>query len=414
MNCNQSIAWRSLALTLVLASLLGLLVFGVLRALPTAAANEFPNRGNGGSSPTLSSDTSVFTVTGAVDDRAGMPVGDVEVFAFSGAASNKTFTNSSGQYTLTLSTGIYYDFAFHPPVEVHLASQLRRGIRETQVLNVTLPPGHIISGTVYSDLTKTNPVSNVNVFASNPNTFVGLGGHPTGPTGAYQLALEEGNWELTFTPPHFLGFGPTRTAEISLTHDIIQDIILQPGFSITGTVTATDSGEAVANVDIFAEDPDAPPGLEGFGMTATDANGLYTGTLSAGDFDILFFAPPFQGLGATVVTNVVGPPDKHLDVALPTGYTVSGTVKCGQGVANTFVHAAPEPPLSSGRLSGWGRFSGADGYYALALQPGAYTVTVDPPGGGLPTRIVTAIIVTQDLTLDFDYNCIFLPIIPKC
>jgi hypothetical protein len=114
------------------------------------------------------------------------------------------------------------------------------------------------------------------------------------------------------------------------------------------------------------------------------------------------------------MTNVVGPPDVERNLTLPTGWTVSGTVRCGSGLANAFVEAQPHPPLSAGRFSGWGRSAGADGFYALALQSGVYTFVVSPPGdSSLPQRIIPMVVVTQDLTLNFDYHCICLPIIIK-
>ena len=405
MNGNQSNVWPRLVVTLTLAFLFGLLAYVTLRPLP-ATANTFPDCGKEPISPPAG--TEVFTVTGTVVNTDGTtPVECVEVFAFSGAANGRAFTNGSGHYTLTLSVGTY-DLAFHPPLTSGLASQLQRGIRKSQELNVTLLPGHLISGTVYSDIAKTNPVSNVNVFASNPNTFVGLGATPTLSDGTYMLSLETGGWELTFTPSHFLGLGPTRTAVISLTQIITQDAILPSGFTVYGQVTANSVG--VANVDIFAQDPLS----DGFGITATDADGIYTGTLPAGNFDILFFAPPFSGYGSTVVTNITGPPDVQQNVSLPAGHTISGKVTaCGAGLANVFVHGAPEASIPTGRLSGWGRFTGIDGFYALALQQGVYTITVDPPGISPPPRIIPSVTVTQDLTLDFDFCTLFLPIIFK-
>jgi hypothetical protein len=408
MKSNQPNAWGRLVFSLGIALFLSLLVFVTLKGLPTAAANQFPICKPGEAPPTPPASSEVFTITGTISDQNETPVECVRVFAFSGAAQSFTYTHSSGRYTLTLSTGIY-DLVFHPPITSGLASQGRRWIRESQVLNMTLPPGYLISGTVYSDITKTKTVSNVNIFASNPDTFVGLGANPTGPTGTYAISLEEGRWELTFTPPHFLGLGPTRTAIISLTQNVIQDIVLPPGFTIYGRVRNS-GGQGQANADIFAQDPSQS---QGYGITATDQDGFYTGTLPAGNFDMLFFAPPSVGLGSTVVTNIAGPPDVRRNVTLPAGYTVSGTIRCGCGLANTFIEAAPQPPLSAGGFHGWGRFAGADGFYAMALQPGVYTFTVNPPGVDLPDRVAPLVEVTQDMTLNFDYHCLFLPIILK-
>jgi len=114
-----------------------------------------------------------------------------------------------------------------------------------------------------------------------------------------------------------------------------------------------------------------------------------------------------------VITDVVGPPDRQRNVALPSGYTLSGSVRCGAGLANTFVLAVPHPPLSSGRLDGWGRFAGADGGYALALQPGTYTLVVTPPGNThLPTRTQQSLTMQSDRQLNVDF-CVLLPLIRR-
>jgi hypothetical protein len=409
MKANKRTGWRGIALSLALASLVGILVYVTLAGLSTAAANGFPNQSNGGPPSTLLTDADVFTVTGTVSDQEGTPVPSVQVFAFSGALSTDTHTDNSGQYTVTLSTGTY-DFIFNPPLETGLASQAMRGIRGTRVLNVTLPPGHAISGTVYSDATKLHPVANVAIFAFNTDTFDSLGLPHNQDDGTYHISLEEGSWKLTFTPPHFTGLGPTQTT-ISLVGDVTQDVILPSGFTIHGRVMAN-GGRGQANVEVFAQDPSQ---LIGCGFTPSGLSGSYTGTLPAGTFDILFFAPPFLGLGSTVITDITGPPDVRLDLTLPAGHTVSGTVRLhGDGVANAFVHAALYPPIPGDDIGGWGRFAGADGFYALALQPGIYTFTVSSPGNLLPDRVVPMVKVQRDLTRDFDYYPIFLPFVVRC
>jgi hypothetical protein len=410
MNAKQLRTWYKIGFALASASLFGLLACLTLVALPASAADGAPTWRQDSSPPAQPAVASVFTVTGVVQDQDGNGVEDVQVFAYSGAGSVETHTNDTGHFTLTLTTGIFYDIVFNPPPGSDLASGFKRGVREEQFLTVILPPGHAISGTVYRDATKTTSVANVAIFAFNTRTSDGFGLRPSGDDGTYQVSLKEAPWGLTFTPPPFMDLGPTRTETISLTGDIIKDIILQPGFTVYGQVT-TSNGAGQANVDIYAQDSSRP---HGYGFSSTDADGYYTGTLPAGTYDIQFYAPPSLGLGSTVITDVAGPPDIQRNLTLPAGYTVSGTVKCGGGLANAFVSAAPQPPPYAGFFGDWGRFAGADGFYAVALQTGVYTFTVSPPGGSsLPQLIVPSVGVKQDMTLNFDYYCIFLPIILK-
>jgi hypothetical protein len=380
-----------------------------LAAIPAAAATQLPGQSHQNLLKTPLAASGPFTVSGTVTDQAGTPVYTVEVFAFRGATQVRTYTDLSGHYTLSLPEGTY-EIVFHPPVTSSLASQARRWIRESQVLDIILPPGHVVSGTVYSDTAKLQPVGNVSIFAFNLDTYSGFGVKPTLIDGTYILLLETANWELTFSPPHFLGLGPTRTNTISLTGDLNLDIVLPPGFTVYDEVQDP-NGDPVPNVEIFAQDHPEP----GFGFTPTDSDGIFTGTLPTGTFDILFFAPPFQELGSTVVTGVSGPPDIQLDVTLPSGHTVSGMIRCAdKELANSYIEAQPHPPISIGDgFFGWGRFAGADGFYALALQPGIYDFYIDPPGDDLPTYTRPIVTVNQDLILTFDYCTIFLPVILK-
>jgi hypothetical protein len=61
MNANKRTGWRGIALSLALASLLGILVYVTLAGPSTAAADNFPGRGNGDPILTLLSDTDEYT-----------------------------------------------------------------------------------------------------------------------------------------------------------------------------------------------------------------------------------------------------------------------------------------------------------------------------------------------------------------
>lgn len=343
-----------------------------------------------------------FTISGVVTAGA-FPAPLVQVFAFSGAAQQSTTTDTQGYYQLTLAAGSY-DLVFNPPASLHRAAQVRRSIADTAVINVTLAPGASVTGVVYRDAAKQSPVPNVAIYAFNRDTWAGFGLPPTDAQGHYQIALALGSWDLTFTPPPFQGLGPTQTLALSLTGDMQHDVVLAAGFTLAGRVTHTGAG--VANVDLFARD--AAQG-RGFGFTPSGAGGWYTGTLPLGSYDVLLLAPPFQGLGSTVITDVHGPADQVRDVALPAGVTLSGQLRCGNLVANAFVLATPHPPLSAGSTDGWGRFSGAGGDYALALQTGTYTTTFAPPAGW---RFPPPLIAQRTLTANLEVNlsCVFLPI----
>jgi hypothetical protein len=380
----------------VLSGLLGLLALVFLSAQPTRVY-----RAQAAPAPVAAG---TFIVTGTVTDQQHAPVANVQVFAFRAEAPISTYTNSSGQFTLALPAGAY-DIVFNPPSGSHLAARsMHQIIDQSQVLTIMLAPGHTISGTV-RDAAHSMPVANTAIFAFNTATSDRFGLPPSGADGTYNIALVSGTWALTFTPPSFMGLGPTSTSVPNLTTDISRDIALPPGFTLSGHVTAPGGNHAgVAGVEVFAKDPGQPAG---YGFAPTSAGGWYTGTLPLGMFDIQFLAPPFTGLGSTVITNVAGPADVRRDLVLPSGYTVSGHTY----LANTFVLAIPHPPLSNGHFEGWGQFAGTDRRYALALQPGIYSFRSSPPGSAASGGL-SMIRVQGDLVLNFGFY-LYLPLIQE-
>lgn len=347
-----------------------------------------------------------FVVSGVVYGAGQSPVPQARVFAFSGAAQASAITDGQGRYQLTLAAGSY-DLVFNPPSSLHRAAQVRRGIAGPATINITLLAGVSITGTVYRDASKQNPFANVAIYAFNRDNWEGFGLPPTDGQGRYQIALTPGTWDLTFTPPPFQGLGPTQVLAFQLGMDVEHDIVLSPGFTLAGRVSR--AGQGIANVDIFAREVDTG---SGFGFTPSSVGGWYTGTLPLGTYDVLMLAPPFQGLGSTAIIDVHGPLDQQRDVTLPAGVTLSGTLRCGAAVANAFVLATPLPPLSAGRTEGWGRFSGAGGGYALALQTGVYTTTIAPPAErSFPPPLIAQRMLVADQVVNL--SCMFLPIVQR-
>ncbi|MFQ5435128.1 MAG: hypothetical protein ACE5FD_09660, partial [Anaerolineae bacterium] len=227
--------------------------------------------------------------------------------------------------------------------------------------------------------------------------------------GHYAIVLEPGTWELTFNPPPFQGYSQRHLAPIELTTNPVPlDITLPAGFTIHGTISNPD-GTVAANVEIYAQ---APSETTGHGFTPSGAEGLYAGSVPSGTFEIQYLPPPFSGAGSTVVTDISGPPDREVNVLLPAGHTVYGSVsKCGAGIANAFIFAAPHSSIITGHFfGGWGRFAGSDGSYGIALQPALYTIiVVPPPMTGLDNIELPGIRLSADTNLDFEFACEDIP-----
>jgi hypothetical protein len=350
------------------------------------------------------SSSASFTVSGTVTCEGTGPISDVEVFAWNrdkGGGEVDDITDSSGYYSVTLEAG-NYDLIFNPPCGSECASKAHKGITGPPdlTLNVVLSPGHSVSGTVFAT-DGTTPVDDVSIYAFNHDTADGFGLPLTKAGGHYCIGLVEGPYDLGFTPPPCLGLGP-KTVSISVTQDMITDVILPPGFTVAGCIT-DGIDNPVPGVQIYAYDPN----IRGFGFAPSDESGCYSGTLPLGTFDFQFIPPQGSGLGSITVVDIVSEtadcPNTWLPITLPTGFTVSGKVTCQGGqIKNVFVYADPVgEPAPGDHLVGWGVYTVDDGSYGLSLVSGTYSLEfVPPPATGLDTKEITNFHLITDTMLN--------------
>ena len=360
-----------------------------------------------------------FQIVGTViNDNTSAPIENAEVHAFRSqqSASDSFFlTDSSGQYTLTLTTGKTYALVFNPPSGESLASKAVGGISGANTVNVSLESGFTISGIVYEDLSFTTPVGDVEIFAFNLNTAEGFGLPPADGSGNYSIALTAGTWEITFTPPSGLGFGPAQLDEFVLTKDEAVSVGLSAGFTVSGQVK--NGGTPVEDVEVFAQKSDLSIG---FGSSPTDANGFYTATLPLGTYDIRFQPQPESGFSSVIKESISGPSNQTVNVSLQAGMIFEGTLSeiCTDGSVNlspnTFVYASPLPNIPTGGLGGWGEFTGTDGTFSLSLPASTYTVTLTPPtSSGIPPVTIFGFKIVSDVTYNGVLSCTYLPIISR-
>jgi hypothetical protein len=397
---NKRKLWKLMAaLGLAVTSLL--LLFLLLGRSTVGATSD-----GAGTVPDIQAQDASFTVSGTVTCQVTGPISDVEVYAWNrdkGSGFVGDTTDSSGYYSVTLEVG-NYDLIFNPPCGSGCASKAHKGITgpDDLTLNVVLPPGHSVSGTVFAT-DGTTPVGNVAIYAFNHDTADGFGLPPTKDNGHYCISLVEGPYDLGFTPPPCLGLGP-KTVVITVTHDMITDVTLPPGFTVAGRVT-DDEAKPVPGVQVYAYDP--TPGIGGFGFAPTNEAGWYTGTLPTGTFDFQFIPPPELGLGSVTVVDVVSEtgdcPNTWRPITLPAGFTVSGKVTCQGGqIKNVFVYADPVGlPAPGDNLDGWGVYTVDDGSYGLSLVSGTYSLEfVPPPATGLDTKEITNFHLITDTMLN--------------
>lgn len=180
-----------------------------------------------------------FTVSGKVVDPDRRPASQVEVFAFDleiGSGGTAAITDANGAYRLILLVGRSYNIIYNPPCRMGLATQSRQGISRARLaLNVTLPAGLSIDGSIGDQ--RGTPVPGGGIFAYNTATGIGFGLPPADAQGHYCISLEQGTYELTYTPPPRQCLGPTAVT-LALSENRSLHISYPAGFTVAGTLKA--------------------------------------------------------------------------------------------------------------------------------------------------------------------------------
>ena len=273
---------------------------------------------------------------------------------------------------------------------------------DTGSINAAMQPGGSISGTVSA--AGGGPLSGICVGVSELDGF-GITGTGTGADGTYTITgLAAGDYLVNFTSNGFCPGGtPSNYASqwydnktsqntantVSVSAGVVTgsiNAVMQPGGSISGTVTAVGDGPLVG-ICATATTMDG----EGIANVGTGADGKYTiSGLAAGDYLVNFtsngvcpngvqsnFATqwydnqPTQDT-ANVVSVSAGADTDHIDAVMQPGGSISGTVTAAGGGPLEGICVNASPPEGQG---GSGTNTGSDGKYTITgLPAGDYQV----------------------------------------
>ncbi|GAB4543078.1 MAG: hypothetical protein Kow0063_35860 [Anaerolineae bacterium] len=234
-----------------------------------------------------------------------------------------------------------------------------------------------VSGTVTCQ--GIGPLSEVEVFVWYRDQGYGILSDTTDGNGYYSVTLPAGNYDLIFNPPCNRRCASAAYKGITGPPGLRVDIVLPPGYSVSGTVFAPDGTTPVGNVAIYAFNRDT---ADGFGLPPTDGNGYYCINLMEGEYDLGFTPPPCLGLGPKTDVVQVNQDTTH-NVTLPQGFTVSGCVTDGAAdpVPGVQIYAYDPPPGPGG--FGFAP-TGETGCYSGTLPTGSFDFQfIPPPGRGL-------------------------------
>lgn len=346
-------------------------------------------------------------VTGADTSGAGLADVSVQLTLSGGTQVDDTTTDSTGAYSFTGLQAATYLVQFSPDYNSnHLgATSSPVSLSDGQAasgVNASLAVGGSVSGTISLSTGPLTQPASVALVAEGA-TVTGpadLFYISTAPDGTFTFTgLSGGSYTLAFAGPYGSNIAPQYWSDAARLADASyftvtpgqtqsdKNAVLQPGSSVSGTVTGAGAPLAFGFVQALAADGTVVAN----GSTASDGTYSIVG-LPAGSIT-LKFAPPMGGnflpqwwSGASTVgaaqyfdvpaaTALTG-----YDAQLPVGASISGTIKDAGGNPIPYASASAR---QAGDVFGTGGFADSAGNYFIGgLPAGDYVVQFDASGAG--------------------------------
>jgi hypothetical protein len=344
------------------------------------------------------------TISGRLTDPSGNGLANAYVFVYDYNSNNwikGSYTDSSGNYDLDVPAGTYkvqfsqlpYSDAYYAPEwydnksNFQLADQVTvTAFRTTSNVNAQLSIGGKISGRVTN--TRGNGIADVYVQAYDLNSSDSIYGLDTDSNGDYSINLPVGTYKVHFSPSPSVGYyAPGWYADkVSVAaSETTSNINAQPeiGGIISGRVTGSSGIKGIANVYVYAVDPDYFSWING---SYTDGNGNYRFNVPAGTCKVYFSSSPSSGNYAPewyenkthfqegdLVTITASGTTFNVNARLEIGGTISGRVTdtWGNGIVGVYVKAFD---LNDDAIFFNGATTNSKGFYAIPLAAGSYKV----------------------------------------
>lgn len=354
-----------------------------------------------------------YQVSGMVIDAGGYPLlGGSLRFISDGAEVASATLRSDGRYSAALRPG-RYDVQLYIPGMTQAAASARLDLYRDTQLDMTLsfaiprpPPAEplpLLHGTVVDQLGRVLPHAQVEVYAEGSTSPVARGA--TNDLGIYQIVLEPGVYRIRARPRGSLyPFShpiPQEVENLLVASNIRLDFSLPNGFALSGRVQ--DSRRvpmAFANIRVFSSQGTPVAAL------GADVDGRFHMPLPTGAYSLTIdppFSPP-EGSRAVSATipNIPLERDTEVDIALPDGFLLSGSVLKPSGEPASFARLRALSPRG-GRQAHFFASDGS-GRFSIALPAGDYSLVVEPPtllatADKTVRTVVRNIVLQRDTTL---------------
>lgn len=354
-------------------------------------------------------------VSGEVTDPDGFGLAFVDLNFYDAAdGTNLGYagdnTDAFGNFAVLVDPGLTFDILFRPATGDPHCARLIEGL-PVGATDIVLPPvvlesGAFVSGTVRR-ASNANPVLDADIDAVNALTGerrTRLGFDNTDGSGAFQVVLPPGTWDITTVPPAGLGLAAEIVPGVVVAGAATTGIIQLPiGYGVTGTVLGPGSApQSNANVDPIHVTRGIEMPTSG---DHTTPSGQFAMTLAAATYDFVVWPPPGSPLAAGVLRNRVMTGAATLPTMnLSAGVVISGTAKTPSGLpvlaadinaeqlADAFVY-----PTRDDNTNG-------SGVYAIRVPSGSYRLIATPPAGNGLVADTVIVAATSNQTVHFIFG----------
>lgn len=345
-------------------------------------------------------------ISGRITDAGGRALAGAEVCAHSIVRDETPCarTRADGTYSVEVHPGLHKVEVTGPADGSHLLTQWARGrvssdesdVIDTRTadasgVDVVLRSGVVLSGVVTAKRDGT-PVKEAQVCTYPLSAPLGWDCDKTDKRGRYTLVREPDTYWIWVIPPGDRGsrlmyqrydrvLEGVDATPFPLGRDATLDVALTEGTILRGRVTTADGAPVV--LALVCVDTPFPSGRI---CRATGDDGSYE-VATRPETYVVNVAPP---AGSDVIAGFwpnaqrdwtsagrvrVGAADAALDIVLPRGVRLSGTVRDARGAP---VESATVN-VNDGSGPRWFGATDARGHYSVAVPPGSYTVDVFPP-----------------------------------
>lgn len=320
-------------------------------------------------------------LSGTVLDTLGAGVDAVDINVTDAISGILEFTPNdntdvSGNYGVIIAPGIKV-LTYRPVAGTRLAAQelLNVSIANDTAVNVSLPAGVFVSGRIEDNIG--NRIQGVDLDFDVSATGVRLPtpGDKTDNNGDYQVTVPVGVYDISAEPLVQDRLVAQRVFSVAVNQDTIIDWFLQPGLSLSGTVTA---GGPVADCDIDVIDAVTLAKLVTPG-DKTDATGLYEVIVPAGTYEVDFQPPVATHLVSIAKTGVHVGQDTVVNATLVSGVLVDGTVRSVSNALVPDVDLDIFDAITKATILVSDDKTNANGNYAIVIPSGSYDFEFEAP-----------------------------------